>query len=152
MSDTRNGLSTDDRKSLFLLGLKELGGNISKACEVAGLSSRQTYYNWMNSDEDFANAVKTVQLDVSEALLDEAEEVVKFWLKRLDKDTAKWLLAKLGKSRGYGTKVEVEHTGEAFKNLEYPDEPSLSDWGKAAQPVEKPEAGPADAGNAGTGE
>lgn len=128
-----NGLSTDEKKSLFLIALKELGGNVTKACEVAGVSSRQTFYNWMENDELFRAAVRAIQLEVADMMLDVAEDVLKFHLARLDKDMAKWVLGKLGKQRGYGTVVEVEHTGDAFKNLQYPAEPdSLEAW-EAAQ-------------------
>jgi len=123
------GLNTDEKKSLFLIALKELGGNVTKSCEIAGVSSRQTFYNWMEHDELFAAAVKAIQLEVADMMLDVAEDVLKFHLTRLDKDIAKWVLSKLGKQRGYGTKVEVEHTGDAFKGLTFPDEPtSLEEW------------------------
>lgn len=125
----RSVLSTDEKKSLFLLALKELEGNISEACKVAQIGSRQTFYTWMDADDEFAFQVKSIQLDVSETLLDEAEGVIRFWIKRLDKQTAQWLLKQLGKRRGYGNKVEVEHTGDAFKDLDYPDEPtSVDEW------------------------
>jgi hypothetical protein len=126
------GLNTDEKKSLFLIALKELGGNVTKSCEIAGVSSRQTFYNWMEHDEQFALAVKAIQLEVADMMLDVAEDVLKFHLTRLDKDIAKWVLSKLGKQRGYGTKVEVEHTGDAFKGLTFPEEPeSLEKWEQA---------------------
>lgn len=129
-----NGLSTDEKKSLFLIALKELAGNITKACEIAGVSSRQTFYNWMETDELFKAAVRAIQLEVADMMLDVAEDVLKFHLARLDKDMAKWVLGKLGKQRGYGTKVEVEHTGDAFKSLTFPEEPqSLEDWEQAQE-------------------
>jgi hypothetical protein len=123
------GLNTDEKKSLFLIALKELHGNVTKSCEIAGVSSRQTFYNWMENDELFRAAVKAIQLEVADMMLDVAEDVLKFHLARLDKDMAKWVLGKLGKQRGYGTKVEVEHTGDAFKGLTFPEEPeSLEKW------------------------
>jgi hypothetical protein len=124
-----NGLNTDEKKALFLIALKELQGNVTRSCEVAGVSSRQTFYNWLETDEQFKFAVRAIQLEVSEMMLDVAEDVLKFHLTRLDKDMAKWVLSKLGKNRGYGTKVEVEHTGDAFKGLTFPQEPaSLEEW------------------------
>jgi len=126
MSGSAGGLSTDDRKSIFLVALKELDGNISAASKAADVA-RQTYYNWADSDEEFKLAVRAIQLDVTEQMLDEAEEVVKFALKRNDREVAKWVLSRLGKHRGYGTKVEVEHHGDGFKGLEFPDEPATVD-------------------------
>lgn len=127
----KDGLSTDDRKAVFLVALKELDGNLTKACEASSVS-RQCYYNWMDKDEEFATAVKMTQLKVTEEMLDEAEEVIKFAVKRGDREVAKWVLGRLGKQRGYGSKVEVEHSaGQGFKGLEFPDEPqSLQDWEK----------------------
>ena len=117
-------LSPDEKKSLFLLAMKELEGNVTAACQIAQIASRQTFYNWMEMDEEFAFQVKCIQLEVSEEMLDQAEGAIRFWLNRLDKQTAQWILKQLGKGRGYGNKVEVEHTGDAFKGLEYPDEPT----------------------------
>jgi hypothetical protein len=132
-----NGLSTDEKKSLFLIALKELAGNVTKSCEVAGVSSRQTFYNWMETDETFRAAVRAIQLEVADMMLDVAEDVLKFHLSRLDKDMAKWVLSKLGTKRGYGTKVEVEHTGDAFKGLTFPEEPaSLEQWEAATEKEE----------------
>jgi len=125
-----NGLSTDDRKSIFLMVLKEMDGNITRACEAAGIS-RQSYYNWFNDDDEFQTSVKMVQLNVTDEMLDEAESVVKFAVKRGDREVAKWVLSRLGKHRGYGAKVEIQATGEAFRGLEFPDEPlSMDEWAK----------------------
>lgn len=128
-----NGLSTEDRKSIFLVALKELEGNVTKACEVSNIS-RQSYYKWLEKDEEFAVAVKMVQLHVTESMLDEAEDVIRFALKRSDREVAKWVLARLGKGRGYGQKVELEHSaGQGFRGLEFPDTPESADeWQKRA--------------------
>lgn len=127
-----NGLSTDDKKSLFLLALKELDGNITKACDVAGVSSRQTFYNWMESDDDFKVAVRAIELEVKDVLLDQAEHVVRYWLLKADKDMAKWLLSRLGRGRGYGNKIDVGMIGDGFKGMTYPDEPKdLEAWEQA---------------------
>lgn len=126
---TYNGLSTDEKKSLFLIALQATAGNVTKACESTGVSSRQTFYNWMESDEAFKVAVRAIQLEVADQMLDVAEDVLKFHLLRLDKDMAKWVLSRLGRSRGYGNKVELEHTGDGFKGLTFPEEPtSIEDW------------------------
>ena len=133
-----NGLTTDEKKSLFLLALKELDGNISKACEVAGVSSRQTFYNWMENDEDFKVAVRSIELEVKDVLLDQAEHVVRFWLLKADKDMAKWLLGRLGRARGYGNKIDVG-VGSGFDGLVYPSEsPDLAAW-EASQAIQAPE-------------
>lgn len=124
------GLTTDDRKSIFLVALKELDGNITKASAAAQVA-RQTYYNWLDGDEDFANNVKAIQLNVTDSLLDEAEQVIKNAVMSGDREVAKWVLGRLGKQRGYGTKVEVDHHVDGFRGLQFPDEPTTVDqWDK----------------------
>lgn len=125
-----SGLSTDERKSIFLVALKELDGNITRASQAANVA-RQTYYNWMDDDEEFHKNVMALQLNVTESLLDEAEQVVKNAVLSGDREVAKWVLGRLGKQRGYGTKVEVDHHVEGFKGLQFPDEPkSMEEWNK----------------------
>ena len=122
-------LSTDDKKAIFLVAVRELDGNVSRACEAATIS-RTTFYNWLDDDETFAVAVRTIQLELDDQVLDDAEEVIKVWLRhKLDKDVAKWILSKKGTSRGYGNKVTVEHQGDAFRGMSYPAEPeSVEAW------------------------
>lgn len=129
-------LSTDDKKAIFLVALKELDGNVAKSCQVATIASRQTFYNWMETDETFAMAVRAIQLEVDDQVLDVAEEVLRFWLtKKLDKDVAKWILGKKGRARGYGNRLELEAVGNAFKDLVFPDDPAtLSEWSEKSKP------------------
>jgi len=115
-------MDTNDKKALFLISFKCLDGNVTRACEAAQIS-RQTYYNWKEEDEEFAAVIKELEVEVTEGMLDRAEEVMRHWLDRMDRETAKWVLAKKGAGRGYGAKVTVEHTGDAFKGNTYPDEP-----------------------------
>ena len=127
-------LTTEERKSLFLLALKQLNGNVSKACETTGVHSRQTFYNWIESDEEFRLAVRAIELEVKDVLLDQAEQVVRYWLLKADKDMAKWLLGRLGRSRGYGNKIDVGVQTDGFKGLVYPDDPNdLALWEQSKQ-------------------
>lgn len=41
------------QRSSFLRQLRQTGGNVSRSCELAGVS-RQTVYDWRESDESFA--------------------------------------------------------------------------------------------------
>lgn len=123
-------LSTGERKTLFLIALRSFRGNVTKACHAIQLA-RQTYYNWIEEDEDFQVQAKLIALECTEELMDEAEDVMRFALKdpRESTGAAKWLLSKLGKARGYGNKVTIEHQGDSFKGNEYPDAPeSVDDW------------------------
>jgi len=114
-------LSTDEKKALFLVALKEFRGNVSAACRVLDIG-RSTVYMWAREDDDFEEQCKVVQLETTEDVLDDAEDVVKEWIGKRDKQAAQWFLTKIGKKRGYGTKVEVAHT-DNFDDLEFPDEP-----------------------------
>jgi len=125
-------LSQGEKKSLFLLALRHFGGNVTRACEAAQVA-RQTYYNWKEDDEDFEIRAKLIALECSEELMDEAEDIVRFALKdpREGTTTAKWILSKLGKARGWSNKVQIEHlAGEGFKGNEWPDEDAktVEDW------------------------
>jgi len=131
-------LSPDEKKALFLIAFKEFNGNISAACRVLDIG-RSTVYRWMREDEDFEEQCKVSQLEATEEVLDEAEDVVRDWIKKKDKQTAQWFLTKLGKKRGYGTKLEVESTHH-FDNLEFPDEPDdVEGWEDGDIAGEKPE-------------
>lgn len=116
------------------MAIKELDGNVTRAAEAAKIS-RATFYNWMDDDELFHMAVRAIQLEVDDRMLDDAEEVIKFWLTRkLDKEVAKWVLGKKGRARGYGNRIEVEAVGAGFKGLEYPTEPAtVGDWAGATK-------------------
>ena len=123
-------LSQGELKSLFLIALREFGGNIKKSCQAAQIA-RKTYYNWCEKDEDFEVRAKLIAMECTEELLDDAEDVLRFALldPKQDSKIARWLLARLGKQRGYGSKVTVEHTGADFTKNDYPDEPeSAEEW------------------------
>ena len=66
-------LTTDERKELFIIALKEYRGNVTRACDALGMA-RQTYYNWRDSDEDFVENCIRIRRDQIESRLDEAED------------------------------------------------------------------------------
>lgn len=54
------GKKSEKRIENLLANLKSTGGNISKACEGSDIS-RVSFYNWMNSDPEFKEAVEELQ-------------------------------------------------------------------------------------------
>lgn len=60
--------TTARKKKVFLELLLKNAGNISLACKKADIA-RSTYYEWLDNDEEFANAVQ----DKEEELIDFAE-------------------------------------------------------------------------------
>lgn len=55
----------EDRKGYFLDRFVPLAGIISHICREVGMS-RQTYYRWMNDDEEFRNRVGDVEEDLND--------------------------------------------------------------------------------------
>lgn len=46
---------TDKKRGEFLAALRDTGGNVSRACELATIQ-RRTVYDWRDADRDFATA------------------------------------------------------------------------------------------------
>jgi hypothetical protein len=76
--------------------------NITTACKRLGIS-RQTYYNWLNNDSDFAEAVGNIQ----EGLLDFAESMLLKKIKEGGTTELIFYLKTKGKKRGYVERQEI---------------------------------------------
>lgn len=67
----------------------EVRGNISLTCDAVGIN-RQTYYNWLEADENFRNAIYESKLrlcdDMEQVLISRAVDkdttALIFWLKK----------------------------------------------------------------------
>ncbi len=99
-------------KAAILEALKESKGIISKACEAVGIA-RKTFYEWKNSDSDFASACE----EVTEVTLDVLESVVlniamAGQQERDQLNAAQFLLRSKGKHRGFSDKIETQISGE----------------------------------------
>lgn len=117
----------DNYKKRFLDVLKKSRGIISSACESVDMS-RQTYYNWLKEDPEFAEQVDEVQesmIDFVESKLmqkingitmlgkpgeSEDEEDPTYTLPPSDTAIIFFLKTK-GKKRGYVEKTEIQHSG-----------------------------------------
>ena len=95
--------TTSDNKETFLQALKLNLGNISQSCKASNIG-RQTYYNWVDDDEEFKHSCK----DVEESLLDLAENRLLEKIDKYDITAIIFFLKTKGKKRGYIEKQEVE--------------------------------------------
>lgn len=91
------------KKELFIKSFLANGFNISKACEESKVG-RTTYYDWMDNDKEFADAIEEAQ----EKLIDSVEDAL--YGKILDGDTTSiiFFLKTKAKKRGYVEKQEID--------------------------------------------
>tara|TARA_R110002020_G_scaffold384668_1_gene595667 strand:+ start:2526 stop:2897 length:372 start_codon:yes stop_codon:yes gene_type:complete len=92
-----------DKKENFLEILELNSGNVSKSCKKANIG-RQTYYQWREADQEFADAC----VDVKEGLLDFAESQLQGLIKENNVIATIFFLKCKGKKRGYTEKQELE--------------------------------------------
>ena len=89
-------------KDKFLENFKLSLGNISISCEASGIS-RQTYYNWIKQDTDFAQECK----DIEERNLDLAEMKLLNAIREGKTAELLFYLKTKGKKRGYVERQEI---------------------------------------------
>lgn len=77
-------------------------GNVQDSCKAAGIA-RKTFYNWRDSDEDFAQAVEEIQ----EGLIDLAESKLLENIKSGKTNEILFYLRTKGKYRGYIERQEI---------------------------------------------
>ena len=120
-------MNYEDKKIAFPHMLHNREGDISKACYDLGMS-RSTYRRWIDEDEEFAE----ICADVGEGLIDMTEGMLIKNIRKGKSSDIKLMLTTRGRNRGYGEKVEVEHTGviaHAHGVKWYPNEPkSVAEW------------------------
>jgi hypothetical protein len=51
---------TEQHKKAMILAMKECLGNISKACEIVGIS-RTTHYEWMKDDSSYSEQIDSIE-------------------------------------------------------------------------------------------
>lgn len=86
----------DNRKQNLLAALREARGIVSVACARAGVA-RRTFYNWLDTDEDFKLSVE----DVNEEAVDFVEGKL---MERIEGGAERSIIFYLktrGKKRGY---------------------------------------------------
>lgn len=96
-------------KQAFIKAWCKTFGNITQTCQLVDIS-RRTYYDWMQDDPEFKNAI-----DNSEPLELKLDFVESKIVKRINEgsDAVLIMTAKtLGKKRGYVERQEIEHSGD----------------------------------------
>ena len=92
-----------DTKKEMLAALERSLGIVSTACTAAGVA-RSTHYNWMKSDNDYADAVRLI----NERTLDFAESHLHKLIQSGNPAATIFFLKTKGKGRGYVERQEIE--------------------------------------------
>jgi hypothetical protein len=94
---------TLDKKHLFLIAYEKTGGNVTISCQMAGVESRKTFYNWYETDKAFREAIESTH----EARRDLVEDImmvkimknhgptIRYWLSKHHPDYKKKRLPKV---------------------------------------------------------
>lgn len=96
---------TERKKKKFISIFEKKVCNIKQTCKAVGIT-RQTYYNWMKEDPDFAQEVT----DVEESLYDDIES--KMYKKAIieEDNTMLIFIAKTKmRDRGYSERIQFEN-------------------------------------------
>lgn len=107
---------TDIKKKAMIQALEKSLGIVTNACKQAGIS-RQTHYEWMRKDLDYAAAVN----DISDIALDFAESKLHEQIFEGSVPSIIFYLKTKGKARGYVERQEFD-----VKKTEAPDLSGLS--------------------------
>jgi hypothetical protein len=94
-------------KKALLTALEKSLGVVTQACKIAGIS-RRTFYEYVNKDAEFAQAVK----DVQNIALDFAESQLFKQIQDGNTTATIFYLKTKGKHRGYIEKIEAEASGD----------------------------------------
>lgn len=100
------------KKELFLKTLSDGKGIITYACQKTGIS-RQTYYNWLKEDEDFASKVE----EINESTIDIVESKLLGAINDDNLTAIIFYLKTKGKKRGYVERTEHDVNSNSFQEL-----------------------------------
>ena len=95
-------------KVAMLEALEQTLGVVTTACKMVGIE-RKTHYNWLEQDEDYMLAVKSIE-DVA---IDFAESQLHKQIKKGSTSATVFYLKTKGKKRGYVERQEHELSGGA---------------------------------------
>ena len=104
--------STRIRKKQFVENYFKLTGNVSELCRRLGIS-RQTYYEWMEKDQEFRKAIENEQ----EGLIDFVENKLFALINGKNPAAIFFFLKTKAKHRGYVEQWEHKHSGEVKYEL-----------------------------------
>jgi len=107
--------STLKKKQIdFLDILEKNAGMVQSTCKKINID-RQTYYNWLKNNEEFATRVE----DIYEGLLDFGESQLFKLMKEGNPAAIFFFLKCKGKKRGYIETQKIEHSGEIDTNITF---------------------------------
>ena len=104
----------DISKEAFIIAYKENFGNITIACESAGVGRGQ-YKAWCEKDPDFRQ--RLAEIEPEEIMLDFGEHKLMERVAKGDTLATMFLLKTKGKRRGYIERQEVAHEGDVVKQI-----------------------------------
>lgn len=117
----------EDNRLQVLQNLRENHGNISRACELAGIT-RTTYYRWIQ-DKKFAKKADRAIDAGKAALVDAAEKALAANVKDGDQRAIEYTLNSQGRDRGWGHREGFSMAGENVQvNIIQPEKPEDVDW------------------------
>jgi len=104
----------DISKEAFIIAYKENFGNITIACESAGVGRGQ-YKAWCEKDPEFRQ--RLAEIEPEEIMLDFGEHKLMERVAKGDTLATMFLLKTKGKRRGYIERQEVAHEGDVVKQI-----------------------------------
>ena len=104
----------DISKEAFIIAYKENFGNITIACESAGVGRGQ-YKSWCDKDPEFRK--RLAEIEPEEIMLDFGEHKLMERIAKGDTLATMFLLKTKGKRRGYIERQEVAHEGDVVKQI-----------------------------------
>jgi len=109
-----NAQFKDISKEAFIIAYKENFGNITIACEAAGVGRGQ-YKSWCEKDPEFRT--RLAEIEPEEIMLDFGEHKLMERIAKGDTLATMFLLKTKGKRRGYIERQEVAHEGDVVKQI-----------------------------------
>jgi len=109
-----NAQFKDISKEAFIIAYKENFGNITIACESAGVGRGQ-YKSWCDKDPEFRQ--RLAEIEPEEIMLDFGEHKLMERVAKGDTLATMFLLKTKGKRRGYIERQEVAHEGDVVKQI-----------------------------------
>ena len=109
-----NAQFKDISKEAFIIAYKENFGNITIACESAGVGRGQ-YKSWCDKDPEFRT--RLAEIEPEEIMLDFGEHKLMERIAKGDTLATMFLLKTKGKRRGYIERQEVAHEGDVVKQI-----------------------------------
>ena len=109
-------LKTNIKKRAMLKALEGSLGIVTSAAKKVDID-RCTHYKWLNTDEDYAEKVKSIE----DMALDFAESMLMQNMKAGKETSNIFFLKTKGKKRGYIEKQEIEVSGKPMIQLIKPE-------------------------------